>query len=87
MTPEVFNEKYVLIDCRYPYEYKGGHIKVRLLFVKLISQTHFQNAINVHNAKDLPSVFYPVDSDNNKKVIGKVPIFYCEFSQKRGPGM
>lgn len=28
MKPQEFIEKYTLIDCRYPYEYKGGHIKV-----------------------------------------------------------
>ncbi|OUC47377.1 rhodanese-like protein [Trichinella nativa] len=51
-----------IIDCRYPFEYDGGHIRlVNYLFVD----------------EDLPSVV------NKKKVL----VFYCEFSQQRGPTM
>ncbi|TKR86497.1 hypothetical protein L596_011081 [Steinernema carpocapsae] len=28
MSEETFLEKYIVIDCRYPYEYEGGHVKV-----------------------------------------------------------
>lgn len=28
MTREQFLKKFILIDCRYPFEYDGGHIKV-----------------------------------------------------------
>lgn len=29
-------ERLFIIDCRYPYEYEGGHIKVRLVLFVLI---------------------------------------------------
>ena len=28
MDEDQFNKRYVLIDCRYPYEYEAGHISV-----------------------------------------------------------
>lgn len=28
LTQEQFLAEYILVDCRYPYEYAGGHIKV-----------------------------------------------------------
>ncbi|GMS79616.1 hypothetical protein PENTCL1PPCAC_1791, partial [Pristionchus entomophagus] len=93
-----FHRKYVLIDCRYPYEYEGGHIK---------------NAINLHDNAGLPSLFFPSESilkdvgdssiDKQEEVAStvskeekeatvppphhRIPVFYCEYSQKRGPTM
>ncbi|KAK3698771.1 hypothetical protein QZH41_014529 [Actinostola sp. cb2023] len=60
-----------IIDCRYPFEYKGGHIK---------------GALNIYRKEDLFEDFLkkPKHTDNNKKVI---IIFHCEFSSKRGPDM
>ncbi|KAK6023551.1 rhodanese-like protein, partial [Ostertagia ostertagi] len=45
MSSQEFNEKYVLVDCRYPYEFNGGHIK---------------GAINVFDTTKCEEVFYPV---------------------------
>lgn len=67
-----FNERYLLIDCRYPFEYNGGHIK---------------GAVNVHDPKDIAKIFFPADENKRSYALRKIPIFYCEFSQKRGPGM
>ncbi|KAH7720287.1 CBN-CDC-25.2 protein [Aphelenchoides avenae] len=71
LTQEQFLAEYILVDCRYPYEYAGGHIKY---------------AINIHNAEELPAIFFPAD-DQLIKIKSRTPIFYCEFSQKRGPAM
>ncbi|KAI1731589.1 rhodanese-like domain-containing protein [Ditylenchus destructor] len=67
-----FQQKYILVDCRYPYEFNGGHIKF---------------AINLYDASELPEVFYPQQPAKLQKMKFKTPIFYCEFSQKRGPTM
>lgn len=60
-----------IIDCRYPYEYNGGHIK---------------GAKNIYSKEDIYSEFIekPKRSLTGKKT---VLIFHCEFSSKRGPDM
>ncbi|GMT11386.1 hypothetical protein PFISCL1PPCAC_2683 [Pristionchus fissidentatus] len=74
-----FTRRYALIDCRYPYEYDGGHIK---------------SATNVFDPALIFSRFFAPRTSLLKKEEGeergletKIPIFYCEFSQKRGPNM
>lgn len=66
-----FIEQCVVIDCRYPYEYDGGHIK---------------GAINLHMEQDLEDYLLksPIQSHSSKRV---VVIFHCEFSSERGPRM
>ncbi|EAX10491.1 cell division cycle 25B [Homo sapiens] len=65
-------DKFVIVDCRYPYEYEGGHIKT---------------AVNLPLERDaesflLKSPIAPCSLD--KRVI---LIFHCEFSSERGPRM
>ncbi|XP_037668032.1 M-phase inducer phosphatase 2 isoform X2 [Choloepus didactylus] len=65
-------EKFVIVDCRYPYEYEGGHIKT---------------AVNLPLERDaetflLQSPITPCGLD--KRII---LIFHCEFSSERGPRM
>ncbi|XP_040836946.1 M-phase inducer phosphatase 2 isoform X4 [Ochotona curzoniae] len=65
-------EKFVIVDCRYPYEYEGGHIK---------------SAVNLPLERDaetflLQSPMVPCSLD--KRII---LIFHCEFSSERGPRM
>ncbi|KAB1262871.1 M-phase inducer phosphatase 2 [Camelus dromedarius] len=65
-------ERFVIVDCRYPYEYEGGHIKT---------------AVNLPLERDaetflLQSPITPCSLD--KRII---LIFHCEFSSERGPRM
>ncbi|OWF50794.1 M-phase inducer phosphatase 1-like isoform X1 [Mizuhopecten yessoensis] len=64
-------EKYIVIDCRYPYEFDGGHIK---------------DAKNIYTKEGIIEEFIkkPITSDSNKRV---VLIFHCEFSSERGPSL
>ncbi|XP_040830164.1 M-phase inducer phosphatase 3 [Ochotona curzoniae] len=65
-------EKFYIIDCRYPYEYLGGHIK---------------GALNLYSQKELYSFFLKkpiVPLDVQKRII---IVFHCEFSSERGPRM
>ncbi|KAM5157521.1 M-phase inducer phosphatase 1 [Mantella aurantiaca] len=68
---EPFLERCVVVDCRYPYEYNGGHIK---------------GAINLHMEQELEDYLLksPIQPHASKRV---VIIFHCEFSSERGPRM
>ncbi|NXO01406.1 MPIP1 phosphatase, partial [Rhinopomastus cyanomelas] len=68
---ESFIKECVMIDCRYPYEYEGGHIK---------------GAVNFHMEKDVEDFLLkkPIQPAGNKRVI---VVFHCEFSSERGPRM
>ncbi|CAN2388316.1 positive regulation of cell cycle G2/M phase transition [Pristimantis euphronides] len=79
MMTDVLEGKYkdhighcVIVDCRYPYEYEGGHIR---------------GAVNLPLEHDVEAFLLKnpiVPSDENKRVI---IIFHCEFSSERGPRM
>ncbi|XP_078391380.1 M-phase inducer phosphatase 1-B-like isoform X1 [Cetorhinus maximus] len=61
-----------IVDCRYPYEFKGGHIR---------------GALNLHKADDTVDYFLKqpiVPKSKDKRLI---IIFHCEFSSERGPKM
>ncbi|XP_062942163.1 M-phase inducer phosphatase 3 isoform X5 [Cynocephalus volans] len=65
-------EKFYIIDCRYPYEYQGGHI---------------QGALNLYSQEELYIFFLKkpiVPLDAQKRII---VVFHCEFSSERGPRM
>ncbi|TSW48767.1 M-phase inducer phosphatase 1 [Bagarius yarrelli] len=65
-------ERLYIIDCRYPYEYDGGHIK---------------GALNLHQEDQVEEHFFkrPILSESSEKRV--LLVFHCEFSSERGPRM
>lgn len=73
LLQESVSFNFSLIDCRYPYEYEGGHIK---------------NAENIYMKEDIEKRLTVVTSATLERVHSKeILIFYCEFSSERGPSM
>lgn len=65
-------EQLIVIDCRYPYEFEGGHIK---------------GALNLHHEDQVEEFLLKtpiVPFTEDKRV---VVVFHCEFSSERGPRM
>lgn len=65
-------ERVIVIDCRYPYEFEGGHIK---------------GALNLHQEEQVEDFLLKtaiIPSCPDKRI---VIIFHCEFSSERGPRM
>ena len=91
MTEQQFKARFLIIDCRYPYEFAGGHIWVGvclpLLFFRLDLYCILQYAINLYESSAIKHYFYPEDKKPFAEMSARIPIFYCEYSQKRGPSM
>ncbi|CAM4469875.1 unnamed protein product [Leuciscus chuanchicus] len=68
-------EDFLIVDCRYPYEYQGGHIKGA---VNLYTESQIQQAVY----QDHPSNSRPEDEGSSPR---KLIVFHCEFSSERGP--
>ncbi|XP_069066926.1 M-phase inducer phosphatase 1 isoform X4 [Pleurodeles waltl] len=68
---QTYIDRCIIIDCRYPYEYEGGHIK---------------GAVNLHMEQDVESLLLkkPIVPYEGKRII---IVFHCEFSSERGPRM
>lgn len=69
-------ETFTVIDCRYPYEFEGGHI---------------QNAINLYTQELVLNKLLSNKSATGKLDEGQskrsILIFHCEFSSERGPNL
>ncbi|KAL7283074.1 hypothetical protein ACG7TL_002498 [Trametes sanguinea] len=69
-------EKFHVIDCRFDYEYLGGHIPGAININTTAGVEEF--LLGMSAQKPMPST----SSDPNKKTI---LVFHCEFSVKRAP--
>jgi M-phase inducer tyrosine phosphatase len=73
-----YNDKmaeYRVIDCRFEYEYAGGHIPGA---ININTTAGVEEALLSNSFAPRPSM----SADGSKKTI---LIFHCEFSAKRGP--
>lgn len=70
---------YRIIDCRYPYEFEGGHIKgAKNLYTHEQILEEFLSAQQTELQQQQNA-----DAGNKRNII----IFHCEFSSERGPKM
>ena len=67
-----FKKNIKIIDCRFIYEYLAGRIK---------------NAISIYNTQSIEQIFNEAIENEKNNVHYQKPmlVFYCEFSQNRGP--
>ena len=81
-------DKYIIIDCRYWYEYNGGHINGA---IQLIHKDDFDiNSSDKEKTQtfknQIKKLFFNESQLRSREECKKTLIFFhCEFSQKRGP--
>ncbi|ETO24319.1 hypothetical protein RFI_12838, partial [Reticulomyxa filosa] len=63
-------DHFIIVDCRYDYEYKGGYIK---------------GALHIQDKKLLTKLFDSNRAVSDVSHRNVAWIFYCEFSKHRGP--
>ena len=87
--------KFLIIDCRFGFEYKGGHFKSA---INITDPDHLEELLfRGHTVSDIDSHVLSLRSKfnadgellkyafSNPKSL--IIIFHCEYSQKRGPRM
>ncbi|XP_066247211.1 M-phase inducer phosphatase-like [Euwallacea similis] len=64
-------ESYKVIDCRYPYEFVGGHIN---------------GAVNIFTKEQICELLFEsrIPTPSTKR---QILVFHCEFSSERGPNL
>ncbi|XP_067296863.1 cell division cycle 25 homolog d isoform X2 [Pseudorasbora parva] len=72
-------EDFLIVDCRYPYEYQGGHIKGS---VNLYTESQIRHAVHQDSAGAQPYKSLPGEEGSSPR---KLIVFHCEFSSERGP--
>lgn len=79
--------RYHIVDCRFQYEYDGGHIDGALNISSNpeVESLLLQNGSGVHsNGKTLPK---PTKSGETVDDLPAIIVFHCEFSNKRAPAL
>ena len=76
---DVLNQKFSseienlhIIDCRYPYEYEGGHI---------------DSAKNIYTRSQVYDAYFRQPLQLNDPSKRNIFIFHCEFSSERAPSL
>lgn len=81
--------EYTIIDCRFPYEYDGGHITNSINFytcrqlLQFLTKSPSESEMEHELGQVLKLLESPNSSNDNFQT--KAFIFYCEFSSFRGP--
>lgn len=76
-------DTYEIVDCRFGYEYTGGHIQgaINLSTMEKVKR-YF---LDPKTATNLPLRCQSGKPDKSGNLKRKILIFHCEFSMKRGP--
>ncbi|WRT65684.1 uncharacterized protein IL334_002629 [Kwoniella shivajii] len=78
-------KRYHIIDCRFDYEYAGGHIEgaINVKSMDALDELLLSESTGVHaDGNDLPQPSRSGELDEGEQV---VLVFHCEFSAKRAP--
>ncbi|XP_069691730.1 M-phase inducer phosphatase-like isoform X2 [Periplaneta americana] len=78
-------DSYTIVDCRYPYEYDGGHIRgAKNIYTK---EQIYKEFVDTKPSAQNSGLRDPSQKDEASASKRRILIFHCEFSSERGPSL
>ncbi|VDP85394.1 unnamed protein product [Echinostoma caproni] len=77
----------IIVDCRYPYEYDGGHIIGAINLAEWPKLRHFLFGRTNKECMSEDQTFEPQEQEKQPRVSRTIFILHCEFSSHRAPRM
>ena len=83
MDGDQFNKRYLLVDCRYPYEYEAGHILV-IYFLYHLQIINFRTQLTFMRPQQFAHSFFPRTRIHSQREVLAFRYFIANIQKSEG---